>query len=185
MSFSCDNNRFVFGDFFMIYLIAIIGGSILIDQLFKYIASIYQPVGVSILGGFIEFNYTLNDGASYGIFSGSQLLLSLITVIALVILGFIIAKSNLKKNKIFGIGLALILGGTFGNAIDRVVLGSVIDFLHYPWLAKILPSIGNFSNNPADLFLFFGLILVVIHILFLDKRKKSGRNKNSETKPKS
>jgi signal peptidase II len=64
-------------------------------------------------------------------------------------------------------GLALILGGAAGNLIDRLLHGSVIDFLdfyvgsyHYP------------AFNVADSCIVIGAGLVILELLF--EKEKSG-----------
>jgi signal peptidase II len=69
-------------------------------------------------------------------------------------------------------GLALILGGAAGNALDRVMHGSVTDFLQvrlgtYRWPAF----------NAADSAITIGAILVLIELLF-DGRRRSGSSEH-------
>ncbi|MDR2867128.1 MAG: signal peptidase II [Acholeplasmatales bacterium] len=170
----------------MWWSILIIALSIILDQVFKLIAGIYQPSETVFIKNVIHFSYVENSGASYGILPNNQLLLAGITIVALGVFGYLFYRMNFSKNKVYAVGLSLIVGGTLGNAIDRVMNGYVVDFLYYPFLDKILPNgIGAFSNNPADLFLFAGLILLIIHILFLDKKGKKSAKDQGNQSPKS
>jgi signal peptidase II len=60
--------------------------------------------------------------------------------------------------------LALIIGGAFGNLIDRIRFGAVIDFLdlhvggwHWP------------AFNVADMFIVIGVGLYIINMIFRKK----------------
>ena len=52
------------------------------------------------------------------------------------------------------LAFALILGGAFGNMIDRAVLGFVIDFLKFHWGSAYFPAF-----NVADSAIFLGAVL--------------------------
>jgi len=62
-------------------------------------------------------------------------------------------------------GLALVLGGAVGNAIDRIRLGSVIDFIHFHWHQAYFPAF-----NLAD-----SSITVGAGLLLLDALLDAGR----------
>ena len=64
-------------------------------------------------------------------------------------------------------GLALILGGAIGNLIDRLLYGKVVDFLDL--------MIGNFHwyiFNIADSSVTIGMILFIIHSIYIEQKKK-------------
>jgi len=58
-------------------------------------------------------------------------------------------------------GLALILGGAAGNALDRVIHGSVTDFLEVRLWTYIWPAF-----NVADSAITIGAIFVLFELLF-------------------
>ena len=58
-------------------------------------------------------------------------------------------------------GLALILGGAAGNALDRVIHGNVTDFLEVRLWKYIWPAF-----NAADSAITIGAILVLYELLF-------------------
>lgn len=66
------------------------------------------------------------------------------------------------------IGLALILGGAIGNAIDRLAHGFVIDFLHFHWQQWYYPAF-----NVADIAITTGAIMLVIDALWHTQRTKA------------
>ena len=64
-------------------------------------------------------------------------------------------------------GIALILAGAIGNLIDRVFLGSVVDFLDF--------MIGNFHwyvFNLADSYVTVGMGFVLYDSLVLEKQRE-------------
>jgi signal peptidase II len=72
-----------------------------------------------------------------------------------------------KQNRIVFFAFIFILGGSLGNIIDRLRVGSVIDFLDF----RIWPIF-----NIADSAINIGLLLLVIHFLF----KKEEQNEDNE-----
>lgn len=86
--------------------------------------------GIVRLTPFLNFVLTWNYGISYGLFAqetdfGRFVLLALKTA-AVVILWVWLARS---ESKLTAVALGLIIGGAFGNAIDRVLHGAVMDFV--------------------------------------------------------
>jgi signal peptidase II len=64
-------------------------------------------------------------------------------------------------------GLALVLGGALGNVIDRIRLGSVVDFIHFHWDRAYFPAF-----NVADSAITVGAALLLLDAL-LDGRRKT------------
>ena len=91
----------------------------------------------------------------------------LLTILPLAILGFaliyLLTKNNLSTLTIFGI--CCVVGGGVGNIYDRIVYGSVTDFLHIDF---IVFQTGIF--NMADVSIMTGMFIILIDIYL--KRKK-------------
>ena len=86
--------------------------------------------GLVHLTSFLAFVLTWNPGISYGLFPqdtdfGRYTLLALKTG-AVAILWVWLARA---ETKLTALSLGLIIGGAFGNAIDRVAYGAVMDFV--------------------------------------------------------
>lgn len=86
--------------------------------------------GLVHLTPFLAFVLTWNPGISYGLFPqdtdfGRYTLLALKTG-AVVILWVWLARA---ETKLTALSLGLIIGGAFGNAIDRLAYGAVMDFV--------------------------------------------------------
>lgn len=171
----------------MIYAILLFIGFTTFDQLTKYIANNLLTVSkpIDIIPQVLRFDLVFNDGAAYGMFSGSKVFLLLITFLATLVFSAMLYYSNFKTKKIYSLSITLILSGTVGNFIDRMIFGSVTDFINFPFL-KFLGQIGTFTANVADIYLTFGLILLFIDLLFFmgkrDKLKKEKeKNENNST----
>jgi signal peptidase II len=67
---------------------------------------------------------------------------------------------------LFGLALALVLGGAVGNVIDRLVYGYVVDFLDFYWGSAHFPAF-----NVAD-----SAISVGAACLILDEFLKAGKS---------
>ena len=129
---------------------------ILLDQLTKYF--IFHNYKNLLNKDFLLFrlDFVKNYGAAFNLFSGSRLFLSIISIIFSIILLYLIFRKN-NSNYIDLYSYSFILGGTFGNGIDRISKGFVIDFLNL--------NIINFPVfNIADISINIGFILIMYKI---------------------
>lgn len=119
----------------MIRFLAIVVAVVACDQLTKLWVldsfSLYESL--EIIPGFFSLTYLTNKGAAFGFLAGQtgawrHYLFLVLGSVALVVIG--IAWSRLRHgHKLYAVSLPLISGGALGNLIDRVRLGSVVDFL--------------------------------------------------------
>lgn len=137
------------------YFFLIIGAIlIIIDQITKVLL-----LNVNIDFGFFALKYIENTGISFGLFQGSTVIISFISVIVLGLLYYF--RKEFKGNEIW---LTLIVSGIIGNLIDRVFLGYVRDFFDLKWWPVF---------NVADSLMFIGVFgLLITHLLFELKMKK-------------
>jgi signal peptidase II len=109
-----------------------------------------------------------NTGAAYSLGSDLTpilkiLLLQILPILVLILLlRQILIKTNYSRETI--IGFAFIIGGGIGNLFDRIVYGSVTDFLILD-----LGIIKTEIFNLADVSIFLGSILVLITTFFKEK----------------
>lgn len=79
---------------------------------------------------FFDLVYVLNQGVSYGLFTQNsqhgQWLLAGFAVVVSIALAVWVARA---ESRLLAVSLGLIMGGAIGNAIDRVRLGGVGDFV--------------------------------------------------------
>jgi signal peptidase II len=91
------------------------------------------------------------------------ILLNLLPLLAIIAgLVFVITRKNLDRITLFSV--ILIIGGGFGNIFDRIVHGSVTDFMHI--------NFGLFQTgifNVADVSIMAGMFILLIHAFFKKK----------------
>jgi signal peptidase II len=125
------------------------------------------------LGPFFDFVLTRNTGISYGLFQtqgpvGQWVLLAL-KAGAVILLCLWLARA---KNRLTALALGLIIGGAFGNAIDRLAYGWVADFVFFhiytdSWRFKW------YVFNLADVAIVAGVIGLLYDSLVMDHAAKA------------
>jgi signal peptidase II len=90
------------------------------------------------------------------------LLIVLPAIVLLIGLYFIMTKAKLSKLTI--IGAAFVIGGGLGNLYDRIVFGSVTDFLHIDF---VIFQTGVF--NLADVSIMVGMAMIIL-AAYVNKR---------------
>lgn len=140
----------------IIYLIAGIG--IIVDQITKFLASIYLD-NIDIIPGFFSLTYVENKGAAWGILNNSTIVLVGISVIVLLLISKYIS-STIEFTKLSVVSYGLLIGGIFGNLMDRIFRGFVIDFFNFNILGYHFPVF-----NIADTMIVIGVILMFIEVI--------------------
>ena len=107
---------------------AIIIGTILIDQICKYIAE--KGASFSVVSDLLQVSPTRNKGMAFGMLSEwkyAQLLFNILTIVILILVAIFLLKTT-NKSKTLHASIAFMIGGTLGNYIDRLALKEVRDF---------------------------------------------------------
>lgn len=136
-----------------------------LDQIIKYfVLADLKPVGaVTVIPGLLEFAYVENTGAAFGLFKNFMWLVLAVTVIASVLI--IVLLFRYKHHTFFSYATsALLIAGGFGNLIDRLVHGFVVDYIHVMFFDYIF--------NFADCCITVGAVLFVIHVLFFTRSEE-------------
>ena len=124
-----------------------------IDFISKMLVEKYlkNKIGINIIKNVLGFRYIENTGAAFGILKNQRFFFIAITIVALFLIGYYFFAS--KQNQINKTALVFVFAGTFGNFLDRIFRGYVIDFI------DIIPI--NFPIfNFADVFLVSGLFII-------------------------
>lgn len=141
---------------------------VLFDQVTKSLAVKYLKDKASyvLINGVLEFQYTENSGAAFGIFQNKQIGLVVISVIVLAFVIFLFETTPYKKRLTpMLVVYILIVAGAIGNMIDRIRLGYVVDFIYVRAI--------NFPNfNVADSCVTVGCILLIVLLLFVYKEEE-------------
>lgn len=146
----------------MIYIvvIAIVAA---IDILVKnYIERYYWNVRDRyIFGDFVCITKSHNKGGILNIFENSTEIFRKVTYVLLFIITLLFVLAFSKKRKAaVKMGLALMIGGALSNESDRLLKGSVTDYLclEIPPVKKIVFNIGDFAIFAGALMICAGYI---------------------------
>ncbi|MFT6146889.1 MAG: signal peptidase II [Myxococcota bacterium] len=169
-------------------IVAVVG--LVLDQVTKawIRANIeYRDVGIEVIDGYFDIVHAQNPGAALGILGdvpGARYIFVLFTVVATVVI--VNMQRQLKSGeKFLPVVLGLILSGALGNAVDRIINegGRVTDFLRFHtdgnpelrrWLADSMLGMSEYpSFNVADISLVVGVLLFIIHYLFLEEKEEA------------
>ena len=141
-----------------VIMLAIAGALIALDLVTKVLAATNLNMhSITLIPNLIDFIYTENTGAAFGMLSNNTWFL--IGFTAVFIVGFVLFDIfNHSKNWFYRIGYVLVLAGAIGNLVDRIMFGFVRDF--------IAISFFPFIFNVADIFVTVGTVLLMIYVVF-------------------
>lgn len=143
-----------------------------LDQIIKIIVNnkMLLHESIIIINNFFNITYVRNEGAAWSILRGRTLLLILISIIALVFIYIYLIKDK-KLNKIDIISYSMLIGGILGNLIDRIIYGSVIDYLDFKIFNYNFPIF-----NVADTLIVISIIIIGISLI-VGEWHEQNRNK--------
>ena len=154
------NNKFNLILFFLFLTL------IILDQVTKALVinffNLYDSV---VLLPVVNLTFVVNYGFAFGLLNNPSLNQILVSLVILAIITYFLYLLIKTQDKIFQLTLTLILAGALGNFIDRIFRGFVIDFIDiyigkYHWPAF----------NIADSCITVGFVILMINILFLNKK---------------
>lgn len=144
---------------------------IFLDQISKNIIRNTLEIGqvLKITNKFFWITYVQNTGAAFSLSLSNPVLnkffFIIISILAIIFLIILIIKSRSKIEKIV---FALILGGASGNLIDRIILGSVTDFLWCDFPDVIMERWPVF--NLADSSIVIAITILIFYTVFFSKK---------------
>jgi len=151
-----------------------IGTIVAVDQLTKFLVRNTLPLYAKkeIIPRLLDFTHVQNTGAAFGVLNAADFpyksaLMIGIATLALVAIS-LYARQLGSHEKLSRYGLALILGGAFGNLIDRAIAGYVIDFVDVYW-----GDAHFWAFNVADAAITIGAVLVLFEMIGLGRRHAS------------
>jgi signal peptidase II len=150
---------------------------IALDQLTKIIIVNVLPnssIEKTVIPGFFKLVHWENTGAAWSLFRGSNAVLAIIALVALVVLYF--SRHHFDARTLVGqIAFGLICGGIVGNLIDRIRVKSVIDFLYF-----YLGDWGFPAFNVADSAICTGVALVFLLTWKSERGPKTAQSSPAE-----
>ena len=139
---------------------------LLLDQATKALVSRSIPLydSVPIVPRFFSITHVLNPGAAFSLFaqSSSHYTTGALIVFSMAVLA-VVAVALWRSARGFtatSLALSFIMGGALGNLLDRIRLGSVVDFLAFTLGTYHWPDF-----NVADSAIVLGCLLLVTDVL--------------------
>ncbi len=125
-----------------------------------------------IIPGFLDITHVQNTGAAFGLLNAAEfpykpMLMIAVAAVALLAIAAYATQLGFHE-RLARLGLALILGGAFGNLIDRAVAGYVVDFVDVYW-----GSAHFWAFNVADAAITIGAVLVLLDMIGLGRQHAS------------
>ncbi|SMX62589.1 signal peptidase II [Brevibacterium linens ATCC 9172] len=141
----------------MVLLFAIAASVLVIDQFTKFLAVTFleDRPPVPVIGSLAGFTFYRNPGAALGLGSNVTWIFPIIAVGVFIA---ILVISRKLGSRVWAIGLGLLLGGLFGNLVDRLfrepsfLHGAVVDFI----------DLSLFICNVADIAISAAAVTLVI-----------------------
>jgi signal peptidase II len=132
---------------------------IALDLLTKYwVQSVLTDGEQRTITSFFNLVLFHNQGAAFSFLANAggwqRIFFSAISVIASAVIIYLLRKHT--SQKLFCLGLALILGGALGNLYNRLTLGYVVDFLYFHYHQYYWPAF-----NVADSAISCGVALLL------------------------
>ncbi len=137
-------------------LVAIALAVLVADQILKEVVRGRMVPGEDIrVAPGLEITRVTNEGIAFGLFPGNQVVVATLTMIALSVIA-ISLLGLVRRNMTAAIGAGLLIGGSLGNLMDRLIHGGVTDYIdvvRFP------------AFNLADVGITVGAALVVLGLL--------------------
>jgi signal peptidase II len=166
------------------WLLLISAAIIFLDRLTKTLVSARIPIGeaIPVIPHFLRISHWTNEGAAFSLFADSTSpntvrwgLISFSLLAALVVLVALVRIGN--RITVASVALALVFAGALGNVHDRIVYGSVVDFIEVHIFGYHWPDF-----NVADSSIVTGACLLLLDSL-LPKRKLAPNDGRSTEQP--
>jgi signal peptidase II len=132
---------------------------VVLDQATKaLVQGAFRPGEELPVTGFFSLVLAFNTGAAFSFLAGAggwqRWFFAAIALVASAIIGWLLRRGG---DRVYCLGLALILGGALGNLYDRLALGKVVDFLLFHYAGWFYPAF-----NVADSAITVGAALLII-----------------------
>src|SRR5213592_4240574 len=125
--------------------------------------------GRTVVGEYVRIVHTQNTGAAFGLLPERTTLLSVLSVVA--VLAIVYYYRRIASNSaLVSATLGMQLGGAFGNLLDRVTQGYVVDFVDVG-----LGDIRFWAFNVADSSIVVGIFLVTVALWYEERRASTSQ----------
>jgi signal peptidase II len=168
-----------------------------LDQWSKYVIRTTPDLQrLTLIDGWLSFNFTKNPGMALGITWAETWIISLVAIAATFAIIYYISRTLKEANTGYLICMGLIIGGALGNITDRIFMarimgygswldGHVVDFIHFTLEIgsyRVFPYIFNVAD--------MGISIAIISLLIFGKwilphdkpKEKSGEGGTAKNK---
>jgi signal peptidase II len=131
---------------------AIAAAVVAADQVTKLLVVRSIPEGdhVRVFDDWLVISHIRNSGAAFGTLRGFGGVLALAAIAGVAVFAFVVWR---RPSPVVGMAAALVAGGAMGNLLDRIVRGTVVDFVDF----RFWPAF-----NVADTAITIGALLLVL-----------------------
>ncbi len=124
-----------------------------------------------LIPGVIGLTWVENEGAAWSMLSGMRWFFLALVAVFFVAVAVLIRRKVISKPAELWC-LAAIGGGALGNAVDRALRGTVTDMLQTLFIR--FPVF-----NVADCFITCGAIVLIVYVLFFDRKSETEEPKGA------
>lgn len=134
-----------------------------LDLVSKWLVEVHLPLhaSVAVIPRLLSLTHVQNTGVAFGLFAahgqrGGTLALTALGIGALLFVAYYFRQVP-REDRVLLLALALVLGGAVGNLLDRVMSGSVTDFVDF--------YVGDYhwhTFNVADSAISVGIGLMIL-----------------------
>ncbi len=146
--------------------------ALVIDIISKQLISryVFQSESLPLLGDYFRITHVKNAGAAFGFFPGNRAVLIAFSILAMLFLGLLIMRSR-KRSCLSLFSVGLVLGGAFGNLLDRIRSGRVVDFIDVGFGTHRWPVF-----NFADVWVTVGVVILAVSLYSGGHEAADGRS---------
>ena len=144
---------------------------VIVDQATKNLVLANIGIGgqpIIVIERFFYIVCHRNSGAAWGILKNGRMFFLVMTPVLIIGMCVLLVRN---KDMLLRFALSFIIGGAIGNYIDRLFVGSVVDFLDFYIFNYNFPTF-----NAADSSIVLGAALLIIYSLLTGKKKGDGRD---------
>ncbi|HEV7200046.1 MAG TPA: signal peptidase II [Candidatus Limnocylindria bacterium] len=138
----------------------------LADRLTKawVVANVDIGEQIPVIGDVLQIWHTENEGAAFGLLPGGGIVFLVVGFVTLIAIGWVHFTGRVR-GAAAAVLLGMILGGTLGNLTDRLIDGSVTD-----WVSVGIGSIRWPTFNVADSSVVVGILGLILLLSIHDRR---------------
>jgi signal peptidase II len=148
---------------------------VVLDRLTKGIVKTHIGAydSITVIPGLFNIVHTENPGIAFGMLSNASgawrdVLLIGFSAVVLIAISIMLLRPASPHDAVFRTALAFILGGAFGNLYDRIVNGTVTDFIEVHAGQHYFPAF-----NVADSAITIGACLLLLDMWWAKERRVS------------